>query len=442
MESERSFMTNNEFYPCIILPGIGQSKTELTDGAGNRIKNAWPLDIDTDKLLKKIKKPFIKSVILRKDAELTATITKCIEEMLAPLECKNDGTPKHPLRVVSYPYSLAGCSADEKRYIYKMVPLKELGDVIGEYNLYFFAYNSFGEPYKTAEELDCFVSAVKRETGAEKVNFVPVSMGGALATAYFDAFGAKNDVHRVMYFVAAVKGSLLLEDLMSGNLNPSGAFDLISMLADRKTAELLGKAIKLLPKKLSEKMFYSAIDAMRRTVLVKCPSIWSVMPPENYISLRDRYLPAEKYAELRAKTDRFHAAQSRVYDILKERESAGTRFFAAVGCGLPLLPVSVHGGVSSDGIIHSASTSLGAAFAPLGEQLEKTDSGSEYVSPEHDIDASTALFPETTWFFREQQHDAIADNKTALFLALKVLSDESFTDVHSMSELPRFNYTK
>lgn len=59
MECERGFMTNNEFYPCIILPGIGQSKTELTDGAGNRIKSAWPLDIDTDKLLKK-KKTFYK----------------------------------------------------------------------------------------------------------------------------------------------------------------------------------------------------------------------------------------------------------------------------------------------------------------------------------------------------------------------------------------------
>lgn len=431
-------MSENKFYPCIILPGIGQSKTELIDSDGNRIKGAWPLDVDFDFLIKKLKKPFLKSVVLRKDAELTATISECVTEMLSPLECRCDGTPKHPTRVVKYPYSLAECSADEKRYIYKMVPLKELGDVIGENNLYFFAYNSFGEPYETAAELDAFVEKVKRETGSPQVNFVPVSMGGALATAYFDAYGEKNDVHRVMYFVAAVKGSLLLEDLMSGELKPSGAIELIAMLADRKSAELLKKAVRFLPKKLPEKMFFAAVEAMRETALVRCPSIWSVLPPEHYTELRDRFLSGGGFSELRGKTDRFHAAQCRVYDILKEREKNGTRFFAAVGYGLPLLPVSRHGVCSSDGIIQSESTSLGAVFAPLGEKLKTAPANEAYVSPEREVDASTALFPDTTWFFRSQQHDAIAENKTALYLALKVLSDENFTDIRSLKELPQF----
>lgn len=431
-------MSKNEFYPCIILPGIGQSKTELIDGNGNRIKGAWPLDIDARELTEKLKKPFVKSVFLRKDAELTDIIKNVVAQSLSPLSCREDGTPKHSIRVVSYPYSVAECSADEKRYIYKMVPLNDLADVIGEHNLWFFAYNSFGEPYKTAEELDAFIQTVKRKTGAERVNLVPVSMGGALATAYFDAYGEKNDIHRVMYFVAAIKGSMLLADLMSGELSPEGAIALIAMLTNEKTAELLKKAIRLLPKKLPEKMFLAAIDAMRETALKKSPSIWSVLPPEDYPSLRDKLISKDCFSSLRAKTDRFYSAQCRIYDILKEREKNGTEFFAAVGYGLRLLPVSTHKSVSSDTIIHSASTSLGATFAPLGEKLEReNDNG--YISPDGSVDASTALFPERTWFFNNQQHDAIADNKTALELALKVLSDESFSDVHSLARLPRFN---
>lgn len=432
-------MSKNEFYPCIILPGIGQSKTELIDSDGKKIKNAWPLDVNADEVLGKIKKSFIKSVILRKDAGLSSTIKETLSEILDPLSCRDDGSPKHSLRVVRYPYSVAKCSADEKRYIYKMVPLKELADIIGEHNLYFFAYNSFGEPYETAAELDEFVQQVKAETGSDKVNFVPVSMGGALATAYFDAYGKKNDVHRIMYFVAAIKGSVLLADIMSGELDPKGAYELIAMLADRKTAETLQKAVKLLPKKVPAKMFDSAIDAMREKALLRSPSVWSVMPPESYTSLRDRYLSDGRFSELCKKTDRFYKAQNGIYDILKEREADGSEFFAAVGYGLPLLPVSVHGDISSDTIINSSSTSLGATFAPPGERIGTPSPENDCISPDGDVDASTALFPDRTWFFDCQQHDAIAENKTALYLALKVLSDESFDSVYSLDELPRFN---
>lgn len=431
-------MSQNSFYPCIILPGIGQSKTELVDENGKRIKNAWPLSFDEKEMLEAVKKPFIKSVLLRKDAGLCAIITKCVREMLSPLECGCDGTPKNRLRVVSYPYSLAKCSADEKRYIYKMVPLGGLADIIGENNLYFFAYNSFGEPYKTAAELDKFVQQVKAETGAEKVNFVPVSMGGALATAYFDAYGDKNDVHRVMYFVAAIKGSALLADLMSGCLDPGGAFRLIEMLSDAKTAETLKKAVGLLPRKTAVKMFFALIDAMRETALKNSPSIWSVMMPECYEALRDKYISGDEYSVLREKTDRFFKAQSRVYDILKEREKNGTEFFAAVGYGLPLLPVSSRKLLSSDTIIHSVSSSMGASFAYLGEKLCGENETNEYISPERDVDASTALFRDTTWFFKNQQHDAIADNKKALALAVRVLSDESFSGVSPENGFPRF----
>ena len=41
-------------YPTVIVPGIGQSKVELLDNEGKRIKLAWPLDIDSKRLLKRI----------------------------------------------------------------------------------------------------------------------------------------------------------------------------------------------------------------------------------------------------------------------------------------------------------------------------------------------------------------------------------------------------
>ena len=61
--------------------------------------------------------------------------------------------------------------------------------------LFFFAYNSFGQPYETAKALDSYIQNVKRLTGSDKVNLVPVSLGGSVATAYFDAYKERDDIH-------------------------------------------------------------------------------------------------------------------------------------------------------------------------------------------------------------------------------------------------------
>ena len=44
-------MSENRYTPCIILPGIGQSKVELLDKKGEKIKMAWPLDVNGDELM-------------------------------------------------------------------------------------------------------------------------------------------------------------------------------------------------------------------------------------------------------------------------------------------------------------------------------------------------------------------------------------------------------
>ena len=42
------------YRPCIIIPGIGQSKVIETDENGEKLRNLWPFDPDVDTLVKKI----------------------------------------------------------------------------------------------------------------------------------------------------------------------------------------------------------------------------------------------------------------------------------------------------------------------------------------------------------------------------------------------------
>ena len=114
-------MSLSKHTPCVILPGIGQSKVELVDTTGNKIKMAWPLDVEGEDILNALKMPLAKMMLLRRDAGFSDKVKEVFSEIADPIATLPDGSMKNALRVVSYPRSLAECAADEKRYIYKIL---------------------------------------------------------------------------------------------------------------------------------------------------------------------------------------------------------------------------------------------------------------------------------------------------------------------------------
>lgn len=439
-------MSDNRFTPCVILPGIGQSKVELVDNAGNKIKMAWPLDVDGEELMNSLKAPLMKMMLFRKDAGFSDKVASILKNITDPISSNPDGTMKNKLRVVSYPRSLKECSADEKRYIYKMVPLQMLSEKIGEENLYFFSYNSFGDTYETAKELSSFIDMVREKTGSDKVNLVPVSLGGALSTAYFELFSHKNDIKRVMYFVAALGGSHLIADIMEKEVKTENGIAMVEMLANAKTAESLGGLLRMMPEGVFEATVDKALDALNSEVLANSLSMWGIIPPERYPALSQKYLSDAAHSSLKVKADRFYEYRRKFPETVRELEKKGVRFFAICGYGLPLMALAKSDKMSSDGIINVSSTTLGALSAPLGETLTSfpeegrhcADSSHNHLSPDETVDASYGLWPERTWYFASQGHDATAYNDKALGIAARVLSDDGFTDIYSDPEFPQF----
>jgi len=439
-------MSCNKHTPCVILPGIGQSKVELVNAGGEKIKMAWPLDVEGEDILEALKMPLAKMMLFRRDAGFSDKVKDIICGIADPIATLPDGSMKNTLRVVSYPRSLAECSADEKRYIYKMVPLQMLSERIGEENLFFFAYNSFGDTYEIAEELSAYIDMVKEKTGSDKVNLVPVSLGGALSTAYFQLFRHKKDIKRVMYFVAALGGSHLIADVMEKNIIPENGVSMIEMLMNREAAEKAGGFLKMLPDGVFEATVSKVLDGINETVLGNSMSMWGIIPPERYPALANRYLSDEKHKALREKADRFYEFRLHFPETVRELEAEGVEFFAICGYGLQLLALAGSDKMSSDGIIHISSTSMGAKSAPLGETLGESDREGRHcneeahchISPDKTIDASYGLWPEATWYFASQRHDDTAYNDKALGIAARVLSDDSFKNIYSDPEFPQF----
>lgn len=424
-----------EYTPCIIIPGIGQSKMELLDENNQKIKMAWQLDVDSDALIKKLKFPMLRSVIFRCDSGLSKKMAEAVSDIVSPIAHNPDGTMKNNVRVVDYPQSLAECTEDERDYIYRMVPVQHLSHIITENNMYFFAFNSFGMPYEIAADLNDYIQKVKAKHNCDKVNLIPISLGGAMSIAYFDAYGYK-DIKRVMYFVPALQGTPIISSLVDMDIDIDNALSLVRFMFPRSTADMLEKVLGLLPKKVGEKLIMSAFGALNEDVVLPCGAMWATVPPEKYSPLAGKHLRDEKYAALKEQTDRFYKAQAAFPEDVKKMKADGVEFFAVVGYGLQLMPI-VRTDLNSDGVINTSSASLGAELAPLGETLEGKEK-SDYISPDGIIDASKSILPDTVWYFKDQFHDGIAYNDTALNVAAKVLSDDSFNSVYSSPDYPRF----
>ena len=112
-----------------------------------------------------------------------------------------------------------------------------------------------------------------------------------------------------------------------------------------------------------------------------------------------------------------------------------------------------HDKQNCDGIIHVSSTSMGAYSVNVGTQLPAdyvpsrnncTDPANhDHTDPEGIMDICSGLLPEHTFYFSGQNHATTASNDVIMTLIIQLLTDDSFTSVHSYPDkFPQFNYSR
>lgn len=436
---------NCGYCPTIVVPGIGQSKSFEVDENGNRIKSAWPISFDTESVKKKLIFPALRMMILRHDCGFTKALGREIGNALETVSCNHDGTPKRNIKVVSYEYPLSECTSDEKRFIYKMVPIQRISDVIGENHTFYFSYNIFGQLTKTVEELDKFVEMVKQKTGHDKVNILNASMGGSITTFYLSRYGHKGDVNRVVGIVPAYDGSVLISDVLRKNINFDDYTNFFKILLGNKTGENIGKLVSMIPKKIVKKAVDTMLDSALETAVLNSETMWGVVPAEDYDDLRERFLSDDSHKKLREIADEackikkdFKSFLSRFPDI---------SFYTLCGYDLSMSDALKSTEISTDTVIHTYSCSMGATVADVGKTLsddyvQKEHNERNFISPDRKIDASCGALPYTTWYFKNMDHEASAKNDILLDVAKRILTDEAVKSIDDTPECPQFSVYK
>lgn len=342
-----------------------------------------------------------------------------------------------------------------------------VSDVNTPENSIIFPYDWRLSPLHNAKILEKFIDRVCEEKGVTQVDIMGRCLGVSLINAYLEEGSNLHKVDDIVMYIPGTMGMYVLGALFSGNINldsdsintfldyyltnnvviedPGMNSFVIAYVNFLNRARALGIATTFL-----EKALYHIIDDLFpriiRATYGTFPAFWSMIPDKYFedainFTFNTPALKAE-FAGLIEKARDFHDnVQLKAYDTMKALNRSGMRFMVVSKYDTPMVPLGPEADYNGDFYAETELSSFGATTALYGETLLQShiDSMSEadkrFLSPDNKIDASTCLFPATTWFIKYCLHDHWPEPQDAM--AMQFLRDKTMT-VFSYSEYPQF----
>ncbi len=452
-----------EYYPTIIIPGLGQSSVcvadengdFLLDSDGNKI-SAFPAYIELPKVIARAAVPLVLSLFMQKDVGLSDALSDVIELCFSingsDLNAQNTGN----VILERFPYSYADCSDYERAVIDSHIPFNMYPTDLPYDHLYYFTYNSFGNHIDIVEELNDYIKLVQEQTGHTKVNLVPLSQGATLASALFEYHPEVADVlHKVLFIVPALDGSTIIGDVFNGRINflnkdyfYNGFLEELGLL-DEQTARIIEIAARILPDEVLMGALEAAVETLVSKIMVRSTSMWALCPSGDYETAAAKYLSTPEMANIKAQTDKYYQAQLNSRQNIQKLVDSGVQVFCVAEYDINVINVGENwNSQNGDYIIQLDSTSMGAYAAKVGETLPEDyvqqnthcqNPEHNHISPDRVVDASTGLLPDTTFYFDSQRHDLTQHNAVILKLAMQLIAHDDITDVYSDPNFPQFN---
>ncbi len=450
--------------PIVVIHGIGQNDTYILDEDGNRklddeggYVTGWPLEINVGALISRILPNMFYSILTRRDNGLREAMKDGAYNLLYAIHKDNEGNYENDVEVPCYECPLSQVPQDVKRKIYGMIPLERGGQIIGEDKVYYFGYDSLGDIQATTDRLHKFITEiVLPQTGAEKVNLCPISLGGTIAVNYIDKYPQDHElIKKMVYVVPAIDGSDIVGDVLTGNLS---IYDedtlyeklLVTLLGDTFTTYMLNIVLRILPNDVMIGALLGLCDGAVEAAIRNTTQLWALCPTKYYEQARETWLSDDDHALIRQQVDDFMKARADFEENSASIVEKGGKIYDIVCYNLELFPLSAdYKTTNADGIIQASSTSMGATFAPLGTTLGEdyqaagtycNNPSHNHLSPDGIVDPTTGLYPCTTWYFDGQSHEGLAGNDVVLNLATELMIDDNMVDVYSNPEAyPQFN---
>ena len=312
----------------------------------------------------------------------------------------------------------------------------------GKYGLYdyTFHYDWRLDMFHNAEILDQYIDEVLEVTGAEKCVLISRCYGCNLVTTYLSEYGY-DAIDNCILYCSTATGSIVCSEIFSGEINVNaegldyyladlfGGTNPIKAVIGASADKMVGQIGTWSVNKILEKVGDNVIPRVLMETFGTMPGYWSMVDDEHYEAALDYAFGMnldkwKKYEKLIEKTDFYHyTVQLRVEDLLLEAFNNGVRYANITKYGSQLVPVIEGQDFLGDSIVEVEKASLGATATKANEKftekyIQNAAYGGFYISPEKQIDASTALVPDCTWFVKGVDHFSFPECVDELLLAI------------------------
>lgn len=300
---------------------------------------------------------------------------------------------------------------------------------------YWFHYDWRLDPWETADVFHSFVQDIKRTTGCEKVGVAATCLGTNIVMAYVAKYGAK-DIQGIGMDGSVVGGAEILSDVICAkfDVDPPALMRVlrdVEGLGMFSLDEFLMATIDMLVQtglmegviSTTENIFYDKLvegvtSALALSTFYTWPNYWACVTPEDYEDAKYYVFGAEgsekrvKYAGLIEKLDRYdREVRQKVPELLQKIKDDGANLGVISKYGFQMIPITSTSDAISDQFASVKRSSFGATTSTVYDTLSDeyiakrvSEGKGKYISPDKQIDASTCLFPENTWFIKGSSH--------------------------------------
>lgn len=433
--------------------GFGKTPVIYVRGSGDDIidangKQVWHTSVNTDGLgdtVKEVVYPYLVNAVLKNEWDAYFDkLSKEIGDIFAGAYLDNNGEATN------------GTSLRPERYAENADSMsRNKADANGNFPLwtYNFWYDWRTDPWTVADDMNDYINAVLEKTGKEKVGIIARCLGVSFVMAYIAKYG--TDKISSLGFNSSVSGAMeITTDAYTGNLTLDsrsvvrfekdllyisratpwlGSF--IGSLFDESIAEYVDETVdaavdimrmngtlavtSAAVEAIYNMLFYRLVPKMVMATMGTWVGYWTTVKPEEYENARDFIFGEpgsemyEQYKGLIAKTDNYYEKVASHFDeLLINAKNSGIRINNVTKYGYQGYPFGETCNVIGDKFAGVTGSSFGATAAEAEKTLPacyikkaQSEGRDKYISPDKQIDASTCLFPDYTWFVKGIVHD-------------------------------------
>ena len=303
------------------------------------------------------------------------------------------------------------------------------------YQDYRFWYDWRLDPMEVADELHAYIEAIRSVTGAEKVALVGRCVGCNIMLAYIAKYG-DDAVYGFGLDGTSSNGGEFISEAISGKFRLDGPaierflidYDELGMF---QVSDFVLATVDLLVKSgaverldavtratIYDKVAKGVTSALSTSTFFTMPCYWGFVRAEDYDDAIEYVFGPEgsekrvKYAGLIEKLDRYHTeVVERIPDLMQGLADQGSNLAIVSKYGFQIVPTCESSDAVADQYASVKNSSFGATTSTIYGTLpddyiaaREAEGKGRYISPDRQVDASTCLFPDYTWFTKGARH--------------------------------------